>query len=55
MQVAVKLRVLGSIYDNVSGYAFFRSTEYSYAHYLGLKRAYEEQVKVQAEKSESQT
>lgn len=45
-----KLEVLGSIYDNVPGCAFFRSTEYNYFHYLGLRRAYDEKVKVQSGK-----
>ncbi|HZX12166.1 MAG TPA: hypothetical protein VFE88_01795 [Candidatus Nanoarchaeia archaeon] len=46
-EARTKLGVLGSIYDNVPGCAFFRSTECNYFHYLGLRRAYEEQVKVQ--------
>ncbi len=49
-EARTKLEVLGSIYDTIPGCAFFRSTECNYFHYLGLRRAYEEQVKVQSGK-----
>ncbi|MBI2668433.1 hypothetical protein HYX14_01190 [Candidatus Woesearchaeota archaeon] len=49
-EARTKLGILRSIYDNVPGCAFFRSTACNYYHYRGLRQAYEEQVKVQSGK-----
>lgn len=41
-EAKTKLDVLGHLYDNIPGCAFFCSTASSYHHYLGLRQWYEQ-------------